>query len=192
MIDGLANVTSIDDLTPGDTVHITAGKHTGYYELTRIDERNGEPILNLIPEAAWRITDPATKKSHEIALKTPRLYYIRRVTDHAPACRTCGELWPCTHMKNLNKLDNDIQALEEKERKRHQARKQRHKFRARYSTPGVCPACQTIVTTGQPFRTFEVNAVIENGPPVTYHLSRKCAADTRHHSMHDYLKRLKK
>lgn len=192
MIDGFVNVTSIDDLTPGDTVHITAGKHTGYYELTRIDERNGEPILNLIPEAAWRITDPAAKKGHEIALKTPRLHYVRRVTDHAPACRTCGELWPCNHVLDAQKLENTINEIERSERKRDRDRKTREQFRARYSMESVCPACRQVVTTGQPFRTFDVNAVIANGPPVTYHLSRKCAADTPHHSMHDYLKRLKK
>lgn len=183
----------MDDLAVGTTLYLgSSSELSGYYKLNRIDEREGKPVLNLVPEVAWSIDDPVQRRHHQIALSFTRFWHLWIVEEHAPACRVCGEMWPCQHVKDLGRLDSAIRDMEETERKRHQAKETRRRFKARYSTPGVCPACQRPVAVGQPFRTFEVNAVVKDGPPVTYHLSAQCAADTRHHSLHDYLSRLKK
>lgn len=176
---------------PGDTIQIIRSEFAGYYRVIRTTERDGKPVYDLLPEDAWEIADPVNQRSHRISLSLP-VASARTVGEHAPVCRTCGKLWPCTHVKNIRQLDQDIQDLEEQERKRHRARGQRRRFRARYLVPGVCPACQKPVTFGQPSQTFDTNAIIKNGPPVTFHVSRKCGIDTRHHSMHDYQQRLKK
>lgn len=181
------------DIGPDDQVRVTLGEYVGYYQVLAVDERDGETVLRLLPEHAWSIVDPVERRHHVIALghKDPE-WYFSKVPEHTPVCRFCGGLWPCQHVRDQEKLAAEIREIENGENKLQLAREQRKKYRARYSMPGVCPACQKPVTIGQPSQTFEQNVVIKNGPPVTFHVSRKCGIDTRHHSMNDYQKRLTK
>lgn len=183
----------MSSIHPDDQVRVTRGEHAGYYRVLDIDDRAGETVLRLLPERAWSIADPVERRHHVIALghKHPERIF-HKVPEHAPVCRSCGDMWPCQHVRDSEKIDAAFREIQNEENKRQQAREARKKARARYSMPGFCPACRKPVTTGQPSQTFETNAVIKNGPPVTFHVSRQCGIDTRHHSMNDYQKRLQK
>lgn len=185
---------------PGTVIRLrgtsNGGELDGYYKVTHAglddhpDRPGGRHVYSLLPERAWNMADPVTRRHHEKNLSVdPGIVEV--VEDHAPACRTCGELWPCEHARSFARLETEVQEITMAEEKRRRERQRRKDFRARYETPGVCPACRGIVATGQPFRVFDTNAVIPNGPAVTYHVSRKCGIDTQHHSMQDYMRRLR-
>ncbi len=76
--------------------------------------------------------------------------------DHFPVCSTCREPVPCRDQMAARVADEA-------------ARDAR-----RYETAGVCPACLEPVTNRQRSLTLEENLRAPAGPPVTFHLRRRC------------------
>lgn len=184
-------------LKPGEQVYLHAvhgawqDQVQGYWEVISVRERGEAIALEVLPEALWDELDPVARRAGYKHFRVSAIT-IQRVAEHAPVCRVCGELWPCNHREDLRKLNLSITAMEDAEYKKTRDKETRRRFKVRYTTPGVCPACMQPVTEGQPYQTFEDNAVYKKGPAVTYHLSRKCSTEVKHHSMHDYLGRLRK
>lgn len=76
--------------------------------------------------------------------------------EHYPMCAVCHEPMPCR---------DTLQARE--------ARKAIDEM-SRYEDPNRCPECGEVFTRRQKTRTFDENIKIPAGPPVTYHLRRRC------------------
>lgn len=81
--------------------------------------------------------------------------------EHYPICAECREPLPC----------RDVMA----QRTATVAMKQM----ARYEIAGVCPACSEPVTDRQKAQTWPDNCEVLGGPPVTFHLRRKCLCEAR-------------
>lgn len=175
------------ELAPGQIVELLASKHKGFYLVQHVKDEGEKLTLDVLPETAWDITDPVARKHKSRALEFNKTYrhLVKIVPAHAPICRECGMMWPCSHHKETAQVNQMMNEVEWEERKRERARETRRLARLRYETPGICPACQQPVTYGQPSQTFTTNAVIAGGPPVTYHVSRHCCVDVKHHSMTD-------
>lgn len=75
---------------------------------------------------------------------------------HYPVCADCRQPMPCQDQINARRVDAAIKEME------------------RYSFPGVCPACGETVTTRQWSGTYSDNRVVPGGPPVTFHLRKRC------------------
>lgn len=77
-------------------------------------------------------------------------------SEHYPVCGKCHEPLPCREQ-----MAEQISG------------KAAEKFE-RYAVAGVCPGCSEVVTQRQKSVTWEDNAVVPGGPPVTFHLRRGC------------------
>lgn len=76
--------------------------------------------------------------------------------EHYPICAKCREPLPCREQM-ASKIAAESAAHFD-----------------RYTMPGVCPGCGEPVTQRQKTVTWEDNAVVPGGPPVTFHMRRKC------------------
>jgi hypothetical protein len=83
--------------------------------------------------------------------------YLDVYTDeHYPICAECREPLPCR-----DQMAERISALEITKM-------------ARYEMAGVCPSCSEPVTARQKSTTWPDNAIIPQGPPVTFHMRARC------------------
>lgn len=76
--------------------------------------------------------------------------------EHYPICAQCHEPLPCRDQM-AQRVSTEAMA-----------------HMSRYEMAGVCPACEEPVTGRQKSQTWPDNAVIPQGPPVTFHLRRQC------------------
>lgn len=76
--------------------------------------------------------------------------------DHYPICAQCHEPIPCR--------DKMVERISEQAIAR----------MGRFEVPGICPACSEPVTRRQESQTWPDNAVVFQGPPVTFHLRSRC------------------
>lgn len=76
--------------------------------------------------------------------------------EHYPICGTCHEPLPCREREGEKLAHQEIQKM------------------GRYETPGICPACEEVVTKRQQSLTFSENLELPGGPPVTFHLRGQC------------------
>ena len=76
--------------------------------------------------------------------------------EHYPICATCYEPLPCREQMAEVVAAGSARRM------------------GRYETPGICPSCAEPVTARQESRTFADNLEVIGGPPVTFHLRRKC------------------
>lgn len=76
--------------------------------------------------------------------------------EHYPICSQCHEPVPC------------------RDRMAERISEAAGKLMGRYDLAGKCPACEEVVTRRQESITFPENGVVMFGPPVTFHLRRKC------------------
>jgi len=86
--------------------------------------------------------------------------------EHYPVCAECHEPLPCRTQMAERVAEAAIERM------------------SRYETAGVCPSCGEAVTTRQRSQTWPDNAMIPQGPPVTFHLRGRC-----HWSAVEYEKR---
>lgn len=76
--------------------------------------------------------------------------------EHYPICAQCLEPLPCRDQMAERVSTEAITHM------------------TRYETAGICPACEEVVSRRQQSQTWPDNAVIPQGPPVTFHLRSKC------------------
>lgn len=76
--------------------------------------------------------------------------------EHYPTCAKCHEPLPCREQ-----MAERISAAAGKRM-------------GRFDLAGKCPSCEEVVTRRQESITFPDNLVVMFGPPVTFHLRRKC------------------
>lgn len=159
---------------PGDVVYSSSKKYRGVYSIREIYQHQDHGKIVVLDDV------DGSKEVHLTSIGMYAAGMEKAIDGHRPVCSECGDVWPCRHVSDLESIDHMLIEVEHEEMKRKKRREQRRKYRARYSTPMVCPACQQPVTTGQPKETFHVNAVIKGGPPVTFHQNAKCGAEGAH------------
>ena len=74
--------------------------------------------------------------------------------EHYPICAACGEPQPCREQMAARVSEASAKHMD------------------RYSTEGVCPACQEPITSRQKSMMFTENLEVPGGPPVTFHVGR--------------------
>lgn len=116
-------------------------------------------------ERPWRVilrpahinTGDVRDRDHDKAYRaTKHTWFDVYPNEHYPICATCKEPLPCRDQM-AEKLS--ARGAEEFER---------------YTTAGVCPACQEPVSQRQKSMTWEDNAIVPGGPPVTFHMRSAC------------------
>ena len=73
---------------------------------------------------------------------------------HYPICAQCLEPLPCRDEIGRREAERSMKRME------------------RFLSPGVCPACEQVITTRQKALTFDENLEMPGGPPVTFHVGR--------------------
>jgi hypothetical protein len=128
--------------------------------------REDQALLERCPVGARQVTAPhtivitpvtgpaGTVRLRRRAGATPLFVYPG---EHYPVCAACREPVPCREEMARRVSAASVQRID------------------RYLTPGVCPACLQPVSSRQRAITFGENVEIPAGPPVTYHLRRRCA-----------------
>jgi len=102
------------------------------------------------------------RKGATFSFRMPSGVPLRAYPDrHIPVCLDCGDVLPCREQ-----MAATVSAASAKRV-------------SRYETAGVCPACSEPVTQRQKSLTWEDNAVIPGGPPVTFHTRLSCAFSAR-------------
>lgn len=77
--------------------------------------------------------------------------------EHYPVCVACHEPMPCREEMARREGESAMRKMN------------------RYTTPGVCPACNEPITSRQrSLITFDENVKVPGGPPVTFHLRGGC------------------
>lgn len=77
--------------------------------------------------------------------------------EHYPVCAQCHEPMPCREEMGRREGEKAMRQVN------------------RYSTPGVCPACNEPITSRQRLlMSFEDNIEVPGGAPVTFHLRAEC------------------
>lgn len=99
-------------------------------------------------------------RNHERGLSVPAGQRLPVYPNaHFPTCGTCGEPSPC-RVLTAERLAGRVMA----------------RFN-RYETAGICPACEEPVTSRQRSHTWQENAEVVGGPPVMFHLRRRCVGE---------------
>lgn len=86
-------------------------------------------------------------------LRHGRIYVL---PERYALCSCCGDLMPCRQAV----ADEAFAAITRRTE--------------RFATPGVCPACEEVVSSRQEAFVTDTNLYVPLGPPVTFHLRRKC------------------
>lgn len=105
-----------------------------------------------------RITsDDPRARDHDIHLRPRNSYTTWHVypDEHYPICASCLEPLPCREKSAERIAEREINHM------------------SRYETPGVCPACEEVVSARQKAHTFQQNLHVLGGPPVTFHVGRR-------------------
>lgn len=165
--DGTKPIGNADKLEPGMLVPF---EHQ-VYRVVEVRRRNDDELDR--PEYLRRIyavvlrpieitSDDPRARDHDRhrGSRKHQIWYIYP-NEHYPICATCHEPTPC----------RDQMA------EKHAARGA-EEF-SRYTMAGVCPACQEPVTKRQKSMTWEDNAVVPGGPPVTFHMRYTCRGYAR-------------
>lgn len=152
--DHYRNTPAVGDLIPYE--------HAVYRVIEVIDRTEGfpddpKPIrVRALPVGI----DPATAMTGDkraAGFRAPkRAWWDIYPDEHYPICAKCHEPLPCREQMAQRVSEASAQELD------------------RYTMPGVCPACQEPVTQRQKGITWEDNAAVPGGPPVTFHTRRKC------------------
>jgi hypothetical protein len=147
-------------LEPGD---ILAWEHA-VYRVQLVESRPTDHDENCPVRVIMRpieITgDDVRDRDHDRALKAPEHYYWQVYpTEHYPICVKCQEPLPCREQMIEQVAAASAEDFE------------------RYSTPGVCPACDKPVSSRQKSISWPDNVVVPFGPPVTFHLRNECRWD---------------
>jgi hypothetical protein len=107
-------------------------------------------------------TGDVRDRDHDKAWKVQaRTWFDVYPNEHYPVCATCHEPVPCR-----DQMAEEVSAYE--------AEQFDH-----YTTAGICPACLEPVSQRQKSITWEDNAVVPGGPPVTFHLRNACWSSAR-------------
>lgn len=128
------------------------------YRVERVDPRDDGSVVAWVRDTRETLTgDPVADARRLLPLSHRQggVWWVY-AHEHYPVCGTCLEPLPCREL-----VTKRISA--------HEAAK----FN-RYTTAGVCPACSEPVSSRQKSVTWEDNAVVPGGPPVTFHLRRAC------------------
>lgn len=105
-------------------------------------------------DAPWPTIN--THRSDDRHLKTRGDVTVTVLPDRYPVCSCCGQLVPCQT------------AWAEQQATEASARADR------YTTPGMCPACQEFISARQHHVVFPHNLHSPIGPPVAFHTRRRC------------------
>lgn len=120
----------------------------------RIAESRGAPWVVVIRPAALTGDDP-TLRRHDIHLSCHRRTRWDVFPDeHYPVCAKCSEPLPCREQMADRMVSAATARMD------------------RYSTEGVCPACEEPITSRQKTIVFDDNTEIPGGPPVAFHAGR--------------------
>jgi hypothetical protein len=156
--DGADRHMLIDKIEPG---MILARDHAVY----RVIEKHPKPEDETFP---WRIIlrpiaitgDDPRDRDHDQPFKVRAgLRYYTFADEHYPLCAKCLEPLPCREQMAEQVAASTAKTLD------------------LYSEAGVCPSCSERVTPRQDSITWQENIVNPFGPPVTFHLRRKCHWD---------------
>jgi hypothetical protein len=115
------------------------------------------PWTVVIRPAAITGDDPRGRDS-DVHLRVPAGWHYGFDTypdEHYPVCAQCGEPVPCRETKARELTEAASRKAD------------------RYSLPGVCPACQEMITARQKVLTFGENLYVPFGPEVTFHVGRR-------------------
>lgn len=124
---------------------------------TEPDAKGRTTHVRVVPVSYQPTGDPVADRNAERPFTGgPKTRWGVYPTEHYPICAACLEPMPCRH-----EVAAGI------------AKSAGEKF-DRYTEAGVCPACREVVSQRQRSVTWEDNAVVPGGPPVTFHLRRKC------------------
>lgn len=141
--------------------------------------------VNPVPETEW--SDVDRQRVGWRAQNTPRMVVVRpvgvtstdvRARDHDMHFRMGGEqvatlnLYTDEHYPVCAECAEPLPCRDQMAERVSQAAAQRM---GKYELAGVCPACGEVVTGRQQSQTWPDNAEIPQGPPITFHLRRKCA-----------------
>lgn len=153
--DGADHYASIKNIEPG----VLIGHEHAIY---RVIEKHRKPEDQEWP---WRVIirpveitgDDPGDRDHDKALKaTEHARWFTFTDEHYPICAKCLEPLPCREQMAA-KVSKQAAAEFEL-----------------YAAAAVCPACEQQVAPRQKSKTFHGNLVVPGGPPVTFHLRRKC------------------
>jgi hypothetical protein len=108
------------------------------------------PHTVVLRPASITLDDPRSRDLDKHYRSRGAMWHVYR-DEHYPICGTCHEPLPCREKKAAQIAAAAGRELE------------------RYTTPGVCPACQEPITARQKTLTFETNVKIPGGPPVVFH-----------------------
>lgn len=136
--------TRLDALRPGDLIAFDYQPWT-FIDLRETDD--GKPVIQV---------ERKGKRRHLIVRGERKWSSVPKITDadHYPVC-SCGDLKPCR--------DEDMRRTIEQETRQFD----------RYTTPGVCPACNEVITTRQKAMSWP-NLLLPGTPDVRFHLRWSC------------------
>jgi hypothetical protein len=157
---GAKRVYSTEELAPGALV---AWEHA-VWRLIAVNSHPDDtehPLRVILRPVAITSDDPQAR-DHDIHLAAQGhgfdLWHVYP-GQHYPVCVICQEPMPCREQ-----MAEKVAAAGAKDFER-------------YTVEGFCPACQEPVSQRQQSRTWEDNAVVPGGPPVTFHMRRACWGD---------------
>jgi hypothetical protein len=159
-----AGYTSFRNLKPGDIVPYDHAVYRVVETRVREDHPERPNVVTLRPIEV--VADDPRSRDHDRHIGTiPYFTWYTYPDLHYPICSTCSEPLPC---REQMAVDLSEQAAERFER---------------FTLAGVCPACSEPVSQRQKSMTWEDNAVVPGGPPVTFHLRRACRESARRYEM---------
>lgn len=124
----------------------------------------GRPVM-VVVRPAHITSDDVRARDHDKHLKSSVGSEWHVYPDeHYPICAQCLEPLPCRDEIGRREAERSMKHME------------------RYLSPGVCPSCETVITTRQKSLTFAENLEMPGGPPVTFHVGRSdCRRDAAHY-----------
>lgn len=123
------------------------------------------PVLRSAFRPRVMVVRPITVSDEKTAHSQDRHYTIagsRRYkfdvypNEHYPICANCHEPLPCRETMAEQVASKEAAKMN------------------RYDQPGVCPACEEVVTHRQQRYRWHENAVVIGGPPVVFHARAQC------------------
>ena len=129
--------------------------HTNVRNAHRYPERAVPRVVVVRP--VHITTNDVRARDHDRHLKHQKgTWWFIYPNEHYPVCATCGEPLPCRELAGMQAGQAAVERM------------------TRYENPGVCPACQKIITRRQQSITFDENLELPGGPPVTFHTRAAC------------------
>lgn len=93
---------------------------------------------------------------HNVPLGFQAHAFVYVLPEHYAVCVRCGQVPPCAEVWTERVSQAHV------------------KHQERFELEGVCPACREPVTDRQRSHRFELNVHVPLGPPVTFHMRKKC------------------